>query len=305
MTAATLFYPAQVKLTTGAELRVKELPLGLRVPASFTITAATPTSNQTVTLTAAAAIGALTLAVSALSAALPANSLLFLGSAVVVTSAAAASAATSLTIYPLNFELAANTQLLYNVGALTTGSTILPVAALPVLLDVGDKLTFGAQTLRVTGRSPAGAIQVRVSAIGTTITSGATATTKGLLAVAGVTSSPVPSPEPKVIETTNLLSGIGKEQQVTGVSHTMKVMLDLIQGNLGGDVITDILRDANKYNRELYFELLMTDGELHSGVAIPTAGSESGEIQDKRKMDITLQIQGLTYVFTKSNYTFF
>ncbi len=301
----TLFYPSEVKLTTGAELRVKELPSGLRTPASYTITAATPGSSMIVTLTAAAVIGAKTLSVSALSAALPSQSLLFLGAACVVTSAAAASSATSLTIYPLNFDLATATQLNYDVGALTANSTLLPVAALPVLLDVGDRLTFGSQTLRVTGRSPAGAIQLRVSAIVTTITSGATASTKGLLAVAGVTSSPVPSPEPKVIETTNLLSGIGKEQQVTGVSHTMKVMLDLIKGNLGGDVITDILRDKTKYKKEVYFELTMEDGELHYGVAIPTAGPESGELQDKRKMDITMQIQGLTYGTIKSDYVFF
>lgn len=307
---SVLNYPNQVLVTTGAELRVGELPLGVRTPATYNVTAVTPSgSAQTITVSAEAAVGATTISVGALSGAIAANTILKVGSAtstqVVVTSAAAASSATSLTVYPLNFTILNATSLFYDPGALTVGSTMISVSALPTTIDVGDYLTFGSQRVRVTGRSPAGATQLRVSALTAIIPNATTATTKGLLAVAGITSSPVPSPEPKVIETTNLLSGIGKEQIITGVSQTMSVKLDLVAGNLGGEVLSNILRDSTKYNREVYFELNMPNGEKHEGVAIVTAGPETGEVQDKRMQDFTLQVQGLTYIFTPSTYKFF
>jgi hypothetical protein len=115
----------------------------------------------------------------------------------------------------------------------------------------------------------------------------------------------VPSPEPKVVETTNLLSGIGKEQIITGVNQTMTVSFEQIAGDLGGNEILEILRDNSQYNRELYFEVSMPDGESHKGVAIVTAGPESGEIQDKRMVQATFQVQGATYVYTKSTFTYF
>lgn len=302
---SVLNYPNQTKVTTNITLRVIELPLGVRTPSTYTITAGNTGTASTVTVTAQADIGATTLAVSALAAAIPANTILTLGSSAVVTSAAALISATSLTIYPLNFTILANTGLTLNPGSLAIGSTMLPVTALPALIDVGTTLTFGGQTLTVTGRSPAGATQLRVSPLVSAVTSGATATTRALWAVVGCTSSPVPSPEPKVVDTTNLLSGIGMEKVITAINQTMTVNFNVINGDLGGGLIVQILRDKNKYNREMYFEVLMPDGELHSGVAIVTAGPESGEVQDLRKIQCTLQVQGATYTYTPSPFTFF
>jgi hypothetical protein len=131
----------------------------------------------------------------------------------------------------------------------------------------------------VTGRSPAGAVQLRVSALGTALVAGDTATTKGLFTVYGCTSSPVPSPEPKVVDTTNLLSGIGMESKITAVKQTMTVNFNVVAGDLGGGLLVDILRNKQKYNREFYFEVSLDYNELHTGAAIVTAGPESGEIK--------------------------
>jgi hypothetical protein len=306
MSNTVLNYPGQVKVTTNTELSVRRLPLGVRSPLTYTLTAVTPVgSAANITLGADAAIGATTLTVGATGAAYASGTILTLGSAAVVLSAAAASGATSLTIFPLNFSLSSGTVLTYNPGALSLGSTLLPVSALPTTIDVGTRLAFGAQTVIVSGRSPQGATQLRVSPLTAIIAPNTTATTEALFAVVGCTSFPVPSPEPKVIETTTLLSGIGKEQAITGVSQTMTVSFEQIAGDLGGDEILSILRDNSQYNRELYFRVRMPDGERHEGVAIVTAGPESGELQDKRMVQATFQVQGATYVYVPSTFRFF
>lgn len=303
----SLVFPSQVKLTTNAVLRVGRLPLGVRTPATYTVTAVTPSgSTRNITVTAAATLGATSLTVADIGAgALPANSILQAGALTIVTSASAAANATSLTVYPLNFDIAANTVFTYSPGALTQGSTLLSVSSLPVLIDTGTKLTFGGQTLTVTGRSPAGATQLRVSAIQTAITANTTATTRGLFTVAGLTSNPAPSPTPKLVETTNFLSGIGKEQVVAGIDATITANFNIIVGDLGGELILELLRDKTQYNREIFFEVEYEDGEKHEGAAIVTAGSEQGEVQDKRMIQATLQVQGNSYVYTKSTRQFF
>jgi hypothetical protein len=299
--SASLFrYPASVKVTTGIRLRVLELPTGVRTPPTFTITAATPSGAAvSVTLTAAALTGATSLTVSALSGAIPAYSVLSIGGQVVITSAAAASAAVAITVYPLNFDIANGTILSYSPGALTLGTTLLPVNALPCLIDVGEILTFtGGMQVYVTGRAPLGAQQIQVAPTSALLTTGNTATTNGLLAVVGCTSSPVPSAEPKAVETTNLLSGTGVEKKLTAVGYKMKVEFNQVTGDLGGGVLLGILRNPNKLAKEVYFQVITSEGETHTGAAIVTAGPEAGNIQDIRKISCELQVQGLSYAFT-------
>ncbi|MBW4580689.1 MAG: hypothetical protein KME42_14080 [Tildeniella nuda ZEHNDER 1965/U140] len=308
MSTAVLNYPGGAKVTTGIALRVGELPLGVRTPATYTVTVGTGGSSVNVIVAADAAIGATTLTVGALTAAVPANSILSIGGQVVVTSAAAASSATSLTIYPANFTILNGTTFVYNPGTLTIGSRVIPVTALPALIDVGDTLLFNStipQTLTVTGRSPAGATQLRVNAITSALTAGNSASTKALYAVVGCTVSPVPSPTPKVVDTTNLLSGIGMEKVITAISQEMSVDFNIVRGDLGGGLLVEILRDKDKYNKEIYFQVTMDDGERHEGVAIITAGPETGSVQDLRKIQCKLQVQGQTYVYTKSTYAFY
>lgn len=306
MSNVVLRYPGQVKLTTNTEIRVRRLPLGVRSPVTFTITAVTPTGTVTnIAVTAEAQIGATSITVTALTAAVPANSLLTLGGATIVTSAAAAAAATTIAVFPLNFTIAAGSTLVRDPGGLAIGATILPVAALPTEIDVGTRLQFGAQRVVTTGRAPQGGTQLPISPLTAAIVANTNATTRALFAVVGCMSSPIPSPEPKLVDTTNLLSGIGKEQVIAGVSQTMTVSFEQISGDLGGDEILTILRDVNQFNRELFFEVTLPDGERHEGVAIVTAGSESGEIQDKRMVQATLQVQGATYVYTPSTFRFY
>ncbi len=306
MSNVVLRYPGQVKLTTNTEIRVRRLPLGVRSPITFTITAVTPSGTAAnITLTAEAQIGATSLAVSPLGGALAANTILSLGGATVVTSAAAASAATTITVFPLNFTLFTGSILAFSPGALTIGSTLLPVAALPSEIDVGTRLQFGAQRVVTTGRAPQGGTQLPVAPLTAAIVANTSATTRALFAVVGCMSSPIPSPEPKLVETTNLLSGIGKEQVIAGVSQTMTVSFEQISGDLGGEEILTILRDVTQFNRELFFEVTLPDGERHEGVALVTAGSESGEIQDKRMIQATLQVQGATYVYTPAPFRFY
>ena len=298
--------PSNALVTTNIRLQIGELPLGVRVPPVYTVTVATPSTGQSVVVGVAAVVGATTLTVTSLGSSLPAFSILTLGgSGAVVTSAAAASGATTITVYPINFEIAANTAFTYDTGALTIGSTMIAVSALPVVIDVGTILTFGAQSVIVTGRSPAGAVQLRVSALTTALVAGNSAATKGLYTVYGCTSSPVPSPEPKVVDTTNLLSGIGMEAKITAIKQTMAINFNVIAGDLGGGLLVDILRNKQKYNREFYFEVLLDYNELHTGAAIVTAGPESGEIQDLRKIAATAQVQGDSYSYNKPNYVFF
>jgi len=229
-----------------------------------------------------------------------------LGGVSVVLAAAAAAAATSIVIYPVTFTILANTVFQFNPGALTLGSTMLPVSALPALIDVGTILTFtGGVRVVVQGRSPAGATQLRITPLSAALTAGNTATTKALLCVVGLTAPAIPSPEPKVVETTNLKSGVGQEKQATAVGQKLTMNYNLVSGDLGGAVLTRLVRDVSLYNREFYFESTLEDGEQHSGVAILEQSPESGDLQDTRKMQASGTVQGLTYVYTEVVSNFF
>ena len=305
-----LNYPSSVKLTTNADFRVVMLPRGNRSPASYTITAAAPTGVAgTVTVSALAepvSTPTQTLTVVALTAALPAGTILTLGGSAVVLFAAAAAAATTIVVLPLTFTILPNTIFQFNPGALTAGTTMLSVGALPALIDVGTILTFtGNVRVVVQGRSPAGATQLRITPLTTVLTAGNTAQTRALLCVVGLTAPAIPSPEPKVVDTTNLKSGIGMEKQVTAVGQKLTMNYNLISGDLGGAVLTRLVRDVSLYNREFYFESTLEDGEAHYGVAIMEQSPESGDIKDTRKMQASGSVQGLTYQYIEVPGTFF
>jgi hypothetical protein len=105
-------------------------------------------------------------------------------------------------------------------------------------------------------------------------------------------------PEIKNIETTNYLSGIGKEQVTTGNAKMMSLEFNLIYGDKGGTVLRKICYDPLYIGREFWFNLTFPSGENHQGSALITTATPTQAVQDKRSFNCEAQIQGASYLYT-------
>jgi hypothetical protein len=296
----TIAYPSQTVVTTGTTVRVAELPLGTRAMPTLTATVAAAGTNVTVTMGATAAVlGATSLTVVALPAALPNRARIrFANGAQAILTAAAAAAATTLSVAYLSQDVAAGVTGTWNAGSLAIGSMYVPVNALVDQIDAGATLTFtGNNTVTVTDYCPAGSTVLEVLPTTVALTAGNTATYLALLNLSGATNA-TPSPQPKTVDTTTYLSGIGKEMVVTQVSATLKVEYNLQVGDKGGDVISSIMLTPAKYNREIFAQISRPSDGIYQGAAIVTQSSDTAPVQDIAKRSVDMQFQGVSFSFT-------
>lgn len=143
-----------------------------------------------VTTTAAADVGATSLAVAALGAEIPSGTLLDFGARTVqtVTAGAAIATATTLPVTALTAPIANGTVLYFGTNkfarltaAAIAGATSLTVAALPTAMDGGETATVPASSIvaRTTANAAAAATSIAVEALAEPILSGDVATYAG------------------------------------------------------------------------------------------------------------------------------
>lgn len=179
----------------------------------------------------------------------------------------------------------------------STGAESIAVVALPAALDAGTLLTFGSTVVTVTNRAATAATSIQTLPLSAEIASGATATTKALVFVAGCTNATV-TPQIKNSDTTNYLSGLGMEKVTVGNAKTMALDFNLVYGDLGGGILRKIAHQDAFAGREFYFRLAFPSGEAHEGVALLESASPQNPVQEKRAFSCAAQIQGANYFYT-------
>jgi hypothetical protein len=295
--STSIAYPSQTIITTGTQVRVAELPAGVRTMPTLTMTVAAAGVDVTLALAAAGVRGATSITAAA-AVTLPARARIRFanGAQAIVTTAVAASA--TIPVDFLSQDVPNGTAGTWNAGALAIGSMYVPVAPLVGQIDAGAKLTFtGGLAVTVTDYCSAGSTVLEVLPLTAALTAGNTATYKALLNLAGATNA-TPSPQPKTVDTTNYNSGIGKEMVVTQVSATLKVEYNLMVGDRGGEVITSIMLNPSKYASEVFAQIDRPNDGIYQGAAIATQSSDTAPVQDVAKRSVDMQFQGVSFSYT-------
>lgn len=297
----TINLPTKAIITTGTTVRLGMLPLNVRTPPTFTVTVAAAGTNVNVATTAIALRGATTIAVSALSAALPNRAVIIFQNGVRARlTAAAASAATSVVVESLSADIPSTTAGTWNAGSLAIASMFVPVTPTLTDIDAGDVLIFpGNNRVTVTDFAPAGSTVLDVLPLTTAVTAGQTATTRGLMTLAGCTDA-TPTPQPKAVESTTYNSGIGNEQVMVAVKMTLKLGFNLVVGDRGADILSAIMYNAASYDREVWAEINRPSDGLYAGAAVITNASDTAAVQDIAKRTVDCQFQGTSFTYTKA-----
>jgi len=296
-------YASQRGTSVFTELRFVLLPLGTRVPTTYTITAGAAAAAITgLTLSASAAVVGATTLTLASAATIPAYSKITFANGVSVRTSTAVSSATSVPLlYPLVAGIPASTTGSVAASALTASSTNIPVTALPTNLYPGEKLIFDAagtpKTVVVSDFAPAGAIAVECQPTTVLLVQNNTASTYATMYIAGATDAS-PSSQPKTVDGTNFLSGAGQEMITTGTNRTVSFTFQRIVGDPGADLLMQMLYNDTYYNREIYATLKRPFGEEYAGAAIMTSGNQSSPVQDLITVQADLQFQGQSFVYT-------
>jgi hypothetical protein len=294
-------YASERGTSVFTELRFVLLPLGTRVPTSYTITVGDATTAINVTTAASVTAAGATTITLASNATIPAFSKIRFANGVEArVNGAGVSAATTVTLlYPLKRALPASTAGTVAASVLTLGSEYLPVTPIPTNLYPGEKLSFnsGAYTAVVSDFAPAGAIALQVQPLLAAATAGHTASTLATLYIAGATDAS-PSSQPKTVDAANFLSGSGMEMITTGTNRTVSFSFQRIVGDVGADLLMQMLYNDTYYNREIYATLKRPFGEEYAGAAIMTSGNQSSPVQDLITVQADLQFQGSSFVYT-------
>jgi hypothetical protein len=179
----------------------------------------------------------------------------------------------------------------------TIGAETITVASLPIKLWPGDILTFtsGAKAT-VADIALVAATTVKVVPLSAVIASGEIARTNGSCYVAVTEASPTATP--KVEDATNTLSGTASESVTTASNYQLNCTVNLTAGSPGDKLLLDILYDEKYLRREIYATLTTPEGQVYEGACIPTTGTQSGQVQMKRTLQVTLQWQGCSFGFT-------
>jgi hypothetical protein len=312
--ARTVAYPSQTVVTTGTTVKVAMLPLGVRAMPDISMTAvaapAAPIAN--LVTTAEIAIGAVAVPVAATTVAIPARGRIrFANGAQAIVTTAQAVGSTSLPVSYVSQAVPVGTIAIWNgggnqaasatqieaAGGLGIGSMVIPVAALTAEIDAGAILTFGAVRATVTDYCPAGSTALEDLPLTAAITANTAATYQALLNLAGATNA-TPSPQPKTVDTTTYLSGIGKEMVVTQIAATLKLEYNLQVGDRGGEIITQVMLNPANYNREIFAEIVRPGDGTYKGAAIATQSSDTAPVQDIAKRSVDMQFQGVSFSYT-------
>ena len=294
-------YASERGTSVFTELRFVLLPLGTRVPTSYTITVGDVTTAINVTTAASATAAGATSITLASNATIPAYSKIRFANGVEarVDGSGVSADTTVELLYPLVRAIPASTAGTVAASVLTQGSEYLPVTPIPTNIYPGEKLQFnsGEYEAVVSDFAPAGAIALQVQPLAAPATAGHTASTLATLYIAGATDAS-PSSQPKTVDAANFLSGSGMEMITTGTNRTVSFSFQRIVGDVGADLLMQMLYNDTYYNREIYATLKRPFGEEYAGAAIMTSGNQSSPVQDLITVQADLQFQGSSFVYT-------
>lgn len=296
-------YASERTTSVFTELRFVLLPLGTRVPTSYTVTmgAAAAAIPGLTTSATATPVGATELTLAS-AATIPAFSKIRFANGVEVRTSTAVSSATAVPLlYPVVRPIPASTTGSVAASVLTVGSEYLPVTPIPTNIYPGEKLRFNsggpAYTVTVSDFAPAGAIQLQVQPTTVLAVEGHTASTLATMYIAGATDAS-PSSAPKTVDGTNFLSGAGSEMITTGTSRTLGFSFQRVKNDPGCDLLMQMLYNDQFYNREIYATLKRPFGEEYAGAAIMTSGNQSSPVQDLITVQADMQFQGDSFRYT-------
>lgn len=295
MTAALpIQYASKVITTVGTTVRLKPLPPNSRTLATYAVVIAAPT---TTTITpAVTAAGATTVVVSALNFAMRSGTALNFGAKAVTLIADADKGATSIRTTPVpTGGLATTDTASYTPTANALNNTEITVAATSTFIDAGEILSFGGTLVTITKSAAVGALNLFCRALSGAVTG--SASTKGLVALVGATDAS-PSSQPKTTDTSNYLSGVGDEMAIVGVSRTLNVTFNEIEGDLGGIIIKAMLFTDQYYDREIYAIVQRPNGEIYEGAAIVTQGQGQAPVREKVTRTANFQFEGASFIYT-------
>jgi hypothetical protein len=293
-------YASQRGTSVFTELRFSLLPLGTRVPTSYTITVGAAVASPVAVTTSAAvtAVGATSLTFSGSVTVLPYSKIRFANGVEARVDGTGVSSGTTVgLLYPIVAAIPASTAGSVAASPLTAGTEYLPVTAIPTNIYPGEKLSFTAGDVVVSDFAPAGATVLQVQPTTFLSVEAQTATTNATLYIAGATDAS-PSSQPKTVDAANFLSGAGMEMITTGTNRTVSFTFQRIIGDPGADLLMNILYDDRFYNREIYATLKRPFGEEYAGAAILTSGNQSSPVQDLITVQADLQFQGSSFVYT-------
>lgn len=130
------------------------------------------------------------------------------------------------------------------------------------------------------------------------VDSAATATfVSGLLPLFGIQDLSA-SDQPTSVDTTNLQSGIGMESAQVRADHTFEVSgIQIINDQCLNTIVKPLAKSEAIFGREVYAVVTYPDGERIAGAAKMTAYSESGNQNEVRRYQASLQIQGADYSY--------
>ncbi|MBD1995140.1 hypothetical protein H6G00_00670 [Leptolyngbya sp. FACHB-541] len=170
-----------------------------------------------------------------------------------------------------------------------------------LLIQAGTKLSFGNQIVIVTTDTIVDATtptDLPIRALGAPIAANATATTRALLTVLGLTDAS-PSGETQVEDTSNFLSGFGNEGVIVGVNRTVQCSGNVIVGDRAMDrIIKPLILDDEKARREIYADLQLPSGERYQGAAKIQSFSSPSANRSIQKFQFQLMFQGLSFKHT-------
>ena len=311
-------YPVTKQTSVLSTLRFTLLPVGTRVPTTYTITAdadQTPVTGIVIDSGSPVSVGDTSITLST-AVTLPNRAKITFANGMSVRLASAAASTATLTVDPVkrnpnsssDVSIPASTPGTYNHGLISLGAEYLSVEALPTAIFPGEELFFGATKVTVATYAPAGAVVLEILPLTAALSDGDTATTFATAAIAGGTDAS-PSSAPKIVDATNFTSGAGYEGLTTGTNRTMNFTFQNILGDPGSDTLKQILYNDLAYNREIYAILKRDAGdrqqaETYEGACIATQGDQASPVQDLINITANLQFQGASFKYTPTDGAF-
>lgn len=191
---------------------------------------------------------------------------------------------------------------------LTLVNGVAPSVGTKVYLDAGLVLNFGTgkvvkisegKEIGLTTTTPVTIVDPDAPV---TLATTDTTTTLALVFVHGCSNATV-SPQIQNEDGTTYTSGTGKEMVTVSNAKELAFEFRSIYGDKGGEVLYDIMYEDSDLGREFYFRVNEADGEIHEGIAILNSASPQGGVQQLVTVSGSAQIQGASYVHTKSTVT--
>ena len=299
-------YPSGIVTSIGTKVLIALLAKGTRILPTFLITVAAPTA-QTITPAATTAQSTSISVPTGVPVAIQAGTTLTFGAVPVTTISFTKQGALSIAVAPTPSAITASNTASYTPPANALGNTQIFVAPTPTFLDAGTELSFGSEKVVLTEQASVGSKLLFVaSPLVAAITAATNASTKSLLAVVGATDA-TPASQPKTEDAMNYLSGSGMEKVTIGTDRTLKVSFNRIDGDMGGNLLMQLLYndsasngtvDVSLYDREIYALITRPNGEIYEGAAILSSGDATAAVQAKIMQNANFQFQGDSFKFT-------